>query len=305
MRPLRILFSLGVALALAPRARAEEKPVFHFPPGKHGGKAELKYINDVPVLIVSGTPEEMGAGVGALALKPGRRVVAYPRDLLKALAIDRTWAFFVGTGRGMFKLFPERYRQELEAMVKSAGVDRDGVIAGNTFFDIKKFLACSAVLVEGRLSTTGGPLLGRNLDYPSLGYVHQYSLVTVYRPAGKRAFATVGFPGLLGALSGMNDAGLSLAVLEVLDVKAPEPNFNARGTPYGLCLRTVLEECATIAEAKKKLEGMRRTTTACACARCWRSAPPSPRPRRSWRACGAPPPSTWPSPTRMAWRCWR
>src|SRR5262249_32944708 len=98
-----------------------------------------------------------------------------------------------------------------------------------------------------------------NLDYPSLGYIHQYSLVTVYRPKGKRAFASVGFPGLVGVLSGMNDAGLAVAVHEVFDVKAGEDHFDVQGTPYGLCLRRVLEECRTIEEAQKLLAKMRRT----------------------------------------------
>jgi predicted choloylglycine hydrolase len=253
------LLALLASLAAPAPARAAAAP-FRFPAGRHG-KAELKYVNGIPVLIVSGTPREIGSAVGALALKPARRVVSYPRGLLKALDLDRTWALFLNTGKAMFKQFPEPYQEELEAMVRAARVERDGVIAGNTFFDLKKFLACSAVLVSGDRSATGGPLLARNLDYPSLGYIHQYSLVTVYRPRGKHAFATVGFPGLVGALSGINDAGLALGVLEVFDVKSGEPHFDVRGIPYGLCLRTLLAECRTIAEAQKKLEGMKRTTT--------------------------------------------
>jgi hypothetical protein len=249
-----------VGLLGAPSPAPAQKP-FTFPAGKHGAKAELKSVNGLPVLVVSGTPEEIGAGVGALALEPGKRVLGYPRELLELLGLEKAWGFFLGTGKGMFKEFPDNARKELEAMVRTAKVDRDSVIAGNTFFDVKKVLACSAVCVEKGRSATGGPLLARNLDYPSLGYIHQYSLVTVYRPRGKHAFAAVGFPGLVGCLSGINDAGLTLAVLEVFDVKAGEPHFNARGIPYGLCLRKVLEECTTIAEARKKLESLRRTTT--------------------------------------------
>jgi hypothetical protein len=188
-------------------------------------------------------------------------VLDYPRELLEALALDRAWDFFIKSGRGMYKNFPADRQQELEAIVKGAAVERDPVIAGNTFFDLKKVLACSSVLVEKERSATGGPLLGRNLDYPPLGYVHHYSLVTVYKPKGKRAFAAVGFPGLVGVLSGMNDAGLALAVHEVFDIKTGQPHFDAGGIPYGLCLRKVLEECATIEEAVKTLEGLRRTTT--------------------------------------------
>ena len=213
------------------------------------------------MLTVAGTPEEIGRAVGALAVKPGARALEYPRDLLKLLSAERVMDWFVKGGNGMFRQFPPEYQRELEAMVKAAGVARDPIIVGNTFFDLKKVVACSAVLVQAERSATGGPLLARNLDYPSLGYIHQYSLVTVYRPAGKHAFAAVGFPGLLGCLSGINDAGLSLGVLEVFDVKSGEPSFNAKGVPYALCLRKVLEECTTIDEAEKLLRRLPRTTT--------------------------------------------
>src|SRR4051812_28247083 len=256
----RPFFALLLSVALAPVTGQAGEP-FRFPAGRHGPKAELKYVNGIPVLTVAGTPEEMGAGVGALALKPGRRALEYPLGLLKVFSAERLWGVFVNGGKGMVKGFPADYRKEMDAMIKAAGVPRDPVIVGNTFFDLKKSVACSAVLVDGSRSATGGPLLGRNLDYPSLGYIHQYSLVTVYRPAGKHAFAAIGFPGLVGCLSGINDAGLSLAVLEVFDVKGSEPGFDARGVPYALCQRKVLEECTTIAEAKKLLEGMRRTST--------------------------------------------
>jgi isopenicillin-N N-acyltransferase like protein len=102
--------------------------------------------------------------------------------------------------------------------------------------------------------------LGRNLDYPSLGYAQEFTLVTVYRPKdAKHAFATVGFPGLMGCLSGMNDAGLAVAVLEVHQVLSGEKRFDPNGTPYALCYRRLLEECSTIAEAQSLLESMTRT----------------------------------------------
>lgn len=144
-------------------------------------------------------------------------------------------------------------------MGRGAGVDMERLIVGNTMFDLKKVFACSALLVEPGRSATGGPLLGRNLDYPSLGYIQEHSLVTVYRPSGKHAFVSVGFPGLVGCLSGMNDAGLALAVLEVGQAKDGEPTFNALGIPYALCFRKLLEECTTIDEAYAMLQKLPRT----------------------------------------------
>jgi predicted choloylglycine hydrolase len=259
--PSRIATALPclVWVLLGAPARAEE--AFRFPPGKLHDKAELKYVGNVPVLQVAGSPEEIGAAVGSLALKPGVRVLGYPRELLQLRKVEGLWNYFKGAGKALYKQFPDQSRDELEGLVKGAGADRDLVIAGNTFFDLKKVVLCSAVLIEKPRSATGGPQLARNLDYPSLGYIHHYSLVTVYRPKGKLAFAAVGFPGLVGVLSGMNEAGLCLGVLEVFDTKEGETHFDNKGVPYGLCLRRALEEARTIDEAKKVLESLRRTTT--------------------------------------------
>jgi isopenicillin-N N-acyltransferase-like protein len=251
------LLLLGL-LTVAPAHAGEP---FRFPAGRHGKTGELKYVNELPVLVVSGTPEEMGEAAGALALKPGRRVLDYPRQLLEKHSVGRLWGVFEKAGEGMLPQFPAAYRKELETLAKGADVEPGPVVVGNTFFDLKQVFACSALLVEADRSATGGPLLARNLDYPSLGYIQEYSLVTVYRPMGKHAFVSIGFPGLVGCLSGMNDAGLSLAILEVCDVKDGERPFNGRGIPYAVCHRKVLEECTTIAEARKVLQGLPRTTT--------------------------------------------
>jgi hypothetical protein len=251
-------FSLSLLLVSASLGRTEQP--FRFPAGKYSG-AELRIINHVPVMTVAGTPEEIGSAAGALALKPGARVLGYPRGLLELHKGKFLWTLFVRAGKRMYNSFPDDYKKEVEAIVESAGVERDLVIAGNTFFDLGKMFTCSALIIEKGKSATGGPLLGRNLDYPSLDYIHHYSLVTVYRPKGKLAFASVGFPGLVGVLSGMNEAGLALGVLEVFGMKGDGPRFDVKGVPYALCLRQVLEQARTIDEARELLENMRRTAT--------------------------------------------
>jgi hypothetical protein len=249
------LFFLG----LPTRAAEPEKP-FQYPEARVRN-GELKYRNGLPVLVVSGTPEEIGTAVGTLGLKPSQRTLNYPLELLKIHGGEKLYGPCMAAGLNLVKRFPDDYRVEMDEIAKAAGVDRKALVVGNTFFDIKKIFACSALLVEADRSATGGPLMGRNLDYPSLGYVHQHTLVTVYRPKGKHAFASIGFPGLVGCLSGMNDAGLSVAILEVFQVKDGEPTFDPEAMPYALCYRKILEECTTIDEAYKLLSSLRRTTT--------------------------------------------
>jgi isopenicillin-N N-acyltransferase like protein len=159
----------------------------------------------------------------------------------------------------MLSHFPPAYRAEVEAGVKAAGLPRDKVVVANCLWDIKK-LGCSTLFVAPDRSATGRPLMGRNFDFPTLGVLQKYSLVVVCRPTGKHAFAGVGFPGLVGVTSGMNDAGLAVATLDVTSSADGAPPFDLTGTPMLLTFRRVLEECTTVAEAEKLLREAKRTT---------------------------------------------
>jgi isopenicillin-N N-acyltransferase like protein len=167
----------------------------------------------------------------------------------------------VSVGKTMLVNFPDDYRREMEAAASSSGIDRDLLIVGNTMFDVKKIGGCSTLIVESQRSTTGGPLFGRNLDFPTLGILEKYGLVVVCRPEGKHAFVSIAFPGMLGCLSGMNDAGLAVATLEVYSSADGAANFSLLGTPYAMCFRRLLEECSTLDEAEKLLKTLRRTTS--------------------------------------------
>jgi hypothetical protein len=256
----RLLAGLaGGMLAVHLLARVALAGPFVYPEGRHG-KGVLKQINGLPVLLVEGAPEDIGAAAGVLALRPAQRIASYPDDMLEKFHGVWLRDSFLAAGKKMVERFPADYRQEFEALAHASGIDRDKLVLGNTLFDLKKSLGCSALLVEPARSATGGPLLGRNLDYPPLGYAHEYTLVTVYRPASKHAFVSIGFPGLIGCLSGMNDAGLSLVILEAIQTRVGTHRLDRDGTPYALCYRRLLEECTTIAEALPLLEKMHRST---------------------------------------------
>lgn len=264
----RFLVALVAFGALASAPLKAGAP-FHFPEGKHG-KGELKYVNGVPVLFVEGTPEEIGAQTGVLAGKPALRLLDYPFEAVSYLATPAgakaLWPAVVKQCTRLGQNFPADYQREFDATVKAGGVDRQRLIIGNTAFDLKADLGhlfgCSALVVEASRSATGAPIFGRNMDYLSLGYLHEYGLVTVCKPEGKHGFVAIGYPGVIGCLSGMNDAGLALTVLETTGARAGEgPAFNPAGVPFAMCYRRLLEECTTIDEAAKLLRTMKRTTT--------------------------------------------
>ncbi|HEV3260199.1 MAG TPA: C45 family peptidase [Gemmataceae bacterium] len=252
-RPLAVMV-LFLFPALAPAAGH-----FRYTEATHG-RGELKYVNGLPVLSVAGTPEEIGEQIGVLTAKHMDRLVSYPKTLLKQAGWESGWPALVRLSNALLAQCPADHRKELDAIAKHSRVDRDLIVVGNTLPDIMKIAGCSTLVVEPSRSAVKGPLFGRNLDYPTLGFLQDYTLVTVYRPNGKHAFVSIGFPGMVGCLSGMNDAGLAVATLEVYSSKDGSPRLDFKGTPYTFCFRRLLEECATVAEAEKLLRSMKRTT---------------------------------------------
>src|SRR5205823_8030947 len=97
-------------------------------------------------------------------------------------------------------------------------------------------------------------------DLPPLERLHEFSLVTVYRPKGKRAFAAIGYPGLIAGTSSMNDAGLCMATNEILTSADGAPRFDPKGEPMLAAFRRVNEECATLTEVEKLAKSYRYTT---------------------------------------------
>jgi hypothetical protein len=253
--PLVGVVSLLLLFVLPVRA----KEPFRYSEGKFS-KAELKYVNGIPILEVEGTPEEMGEQAAKLGHQAAIGIMGFPKAYLKSKGLELTWPLVLFWSKSLLPQFPADHLKELDTIVKNVGVDRDLAIVGNTFTDLKKLGGCSALIIDSDRSATGKPIFGRNLDYPTLGFLHEYSLVSIYRPKEKHAFASIGFPGFIGCLSGINDAGLCLAVLEVEAANDGSVGFDSHGVPYALSYRRVLEECTTVSEAEKLLSSLKRTT---------------------------------------------
>ncbi len=249
---------LVTLLAATVAAAAEEKSPFQ--EGRYD-KGELKFIHGLPVLVVEGTPQEIGRQKAALTGQAAKAIADYPKKLLRTFRCEQRWPRIVADGRALFKQAPADHREELQAFAKALAIDAELCVTGNTIMDsYRDWLGCSSLLVSAQKSATKAPLFGRNLDFYALGILDKYGLVTVYRPRGKHAFAAIGLPGMFGCLSGMNDAGLALAVHEVFLAADGSLWLNVKGMPYTLCFRRVLEECTTIEEAEKLVRSVPRST---------------------------------------------
>jgi hypothetical protein len=256
------LLSAAFLLVFSPAAFAVD-PASSFPPAKHG-KGELKYVEGVPVLVVRGNPPEMGDQFGVLAIKNAPDVDGLHKRFLQDAGQEKRYPLILAMSGQLKDNFPEHHLAELRAAAKATNRDEGLLLFANTIADLTSGMGCSTIVVEKERSTTGGPLFGRNFDWLPTRGITEHTLVVVYKGEGKRAFAAVTVTPIAGVISGMNDAGLSVTINEILLRQSKDhAKFNWKGTPLLLAFRRVLEECATVAEAEKLLRAMPRTSSCC------------------------------------------
>lgn len=258
---LRRFFTVAILLALANVSFAQAPATF--PDAKHG-KGELVHVGGLPVLTVSGSPAEIGEQYGTLAIKNAPGIDALLAQFLKDTKQEEAFDGIKVLAKQLKKNLPKDHLAEMDAAAKAAGREPDLLYFANTVYDLSSGMGCSTVIVEPGRSSTGGTIFARNFDWMNSKGIDRHTLVVVWRPTGKKAFATIAISPLTGCISGMNEDGLAVTINEIhLKQAKDKPAFNWKGTPTISLYRRVLEECATVAEAEALLRKAERTTTSC------------------------------------------
>ncbi len=244
--------AVAAVLALGAVAAAAE-----FKEARHG-PASLTLIEGMPVLHVYGTPEEMGEQQGVLLKTQIRELIE--RYLNRFLQVNGVGVDVRGpvlkTAQQMEKSIPAVYVREMAALARGSGAAYEDVLLANTAFDIKRALVCTTFVAVGDRSADGKPIFGRNLDFPTLGVAHEYTCVIVYHPKEGHAVASVTFPGIIGVLSGMNDAGVAAATMEVR-----RRDTQVTASPYALVFRAALTAAGQTDDVLKAVGDSARSST--------------------------------------------
>ncbi len=138
---------------------------------------------------------------------------------------------------------PRRLQEELQEVAAGAQVGLPLVLLINSLDDLaNNWPNCSALAVgEGRTSQ-GFYLAGRNLDYPVfvdlLVDLQNLFLIT---PDKGVPLVSLAWPGYVGVLTGMNQAGVALAHLTAMC-----RDHTLKGLPAGLRNRRALEMATTV-----------------------------------------------------------
>lgn len=245
-----------IAAQASPASAAD---AFRYPVARHG-KGDLRYIDKVPVLILRGTPAEMGDQLGTLAMKPAAKVMELFEGFAAQQIPANTRPLTDIAARAHYNKFPAKYREELEAAAKVSGVQLQSLILANTIGDLQQIVGCSSLVVSRHRSTTKGPLLGHNIDIPFIDGLAQYSLLIIWQPEGTHAFAMPTLPGFMALGGGMNSKGLAWGTHGVPGAKDGSPRFDPNKTSSVVAARRTMEECDSFAAARIWLNRNRMAT---------------------------------------------
>lgn len=214
-----------------------------------GGR--LRLVGGHPLLRLSGSRYRMGLAHGTLLREEARYLRSAYLDSFYGSPAKRPT--FAARARRLESHLPAGFREEMRGLQAGTGLTHEDILLVHTFLDIHKLFLCSAITVP-RPDAEGGPIVGRNLDFPGMGVAHRYGIVTVTHGRGRRAAASIAWPGFLGTLSGMNDAGLVLAMMIVYGVEDAE-----EGVPFAALFREALESQTTVDGVREFLEAHPRT----------------------------------------------
>ena len=220
---------------------AQEPQLVARDPQRHG---VLCKVGEKRVLIVSGTPEQMGSAHGRLLADLVPQVMPRTMALVGAgLAVQKGEWFFDRIDeiyRRSSPHTPERFLRECKAMSAAAGItERDG-ICGNFFPEL---FHCSGVAVRNTASADGRVIHARVLDYMRDINLQKYTVLQVFVPEGGIPWLSVGYAGFLGTVTAMNARGLAIGEM------GGRGEGNWDGMPMTFLMREIAEKAETVDQA--------------------------------------------------------
>jgi cephalosporin-C deacetylase-like acetyl esterase len=223
------------------------------------GKAEnghgiLCSLGPKKILIVDGTPEEMGNAHGSLLKDSAKRLVDRVFFGVGIADTFRSGDWFIDVMEEIYRrtspYIPKRFIDECNSFADAAKLPRRDALYANLF---PERFHCSGIAVKGRASLNGQILHARVLDYMRDIGIQNHAAVVVFIPEGKNAWMTLGYSGFIGTVTAMNEKGVAIGEM------GGRGEGRWDGAPMSLMLRDVMERASTAEEAVNIIKNSKRT----------------------------------------------
>jgi len=231
-------------------------------PREHVNPSEKAYVETIEgttVLHVKGSPYEMGYQHGALLkdsihrglnafnnlLKMGSKEIHVPVFVLN-FALDCVY-------RGCSPYIPDRYKREMEGIADGSGISLRALRRLHVISEVTE-RHCSSFAVFKSATADGKLYHGRNFDWNMEAGLQDNPVLILYEPDGYAPFASAGYAGLAGVLSGMSMEGICIS-----QIGAVTKDGRSFGVPLMFLLRRFLEESRCVEDATRIVKHAHRT----------------------------------------------
>jgi len=207
---------------------------------------------EFPVVVVSGTPYEMGYHYGQLM---SGEINAFVPSFLALIHGSFTDAELDAAWAATESYTDPRYEEEMHGLAVGAGI---------SFLDIRRIhcavildsYSCSSVAAWGIATADGHLLQTRDLDWSIEAMAHEFPAIVMYMPDSGRPHLNIAFAGLVGSHTGMNDRGIVLS--EMGDSPSSEMPYDLDGTHFMPMFRNILYDANNLTDALNILTNAQR-----------------------------------------------
>jgi isopenicillin-N N-acyltransferase-like protein len=209
----------------------------------------------VPVIVVGGTPYQMGWHLGHLQKAEIQAFVPKAVEGFKAElgvtdeVMDRVWALNSA-------YTDKRFLQELAGVADGAGIPVR-VLEYAHCLPLLDPYSCSAIAAWGSATPDGHLYQTRDLDWTLKAMAHEFPALVVYIPIQGFAHVIPTFAGVIGANCGMSASGLVLS--EIGDSPAKEMPYNLQAPHFTSVFRALLYDSRNLSDALTAFQSYPRT----------------------------------------------
>jgi dienelactone hydrolase len=214
----------------------------------------LQWIDGHRVVLLSGTPEQIGKAHGELLREESYRCLDSVLYAFGTVQTVRTGRWFRHELEAAYERLaphiPERHKAETRALAASLDADADLLEAVNVFPEL---FHCSGFALFGSATADGKLYHGRVLDYMTMIGLQDAAATFIVAPEGRIPFANVGYAAFIGSVSGMNAEQISLGEM------GGRGEGRWDGAPMATLMRRALEECDSLDAVKQLWRSSPRT----------------------------------------------
>ena len=233
---------------------AQNQEYVHFDLGGYQGIGGTGYrtsvgegSEEIPAVVVSGTPYEIGYHYGRLMKTEAQYFIPHFLDFAQDAEpatysdanLDAAWA-------ATAPHTDARYKEELLGLAVGAELDYDVVRRAHCTTLIAPY-ACSSVAAWDTATIDGHLYQTRDLDWILEAEAQDYPVIVLYLPNAGHPHVNITFAGQVGCHTGMSTAGIVLA--EMGDSPSGEQPYDLDGTHFLTMFRHILYDADSLTEA--------------------------------------------------------